>query len=305
MARAIWSGVISFGMVSIPVRLYPATESKDISFHMLHAECQSRVRQRLWCPVEEVDVERKDTVRGYEYARGQHIILTDEDFERLPLASKHTIELSACVKADDIDSIYYEKTYYLEPQELGTKPYALLARALDAKGLTALAKIAIRNKEQLCALRPSNGILILETLFYADEIRQDSRPTVSDVPIARAEEEMAGTLVDMLAEPFEPEKYKDEYRNALMEVIEAKLQGVEIEEAPVAAPTKVTDLMAALKASVAAVEASRKAREESAAPEPSRGKKATTVPKAFREAFDSGNEAPPAEKGRPPRRKAE
>jgi len=305
MARAIWSGVISFGMVSIPVRLYPATESKDISFHMLHTECQSRVRQRLWCPVEEVDIERKDTVKGYEYARGQHIILTDEDFERLPLASKHTIELSACVKADDIDSIYYEKTYYLEPQELGTKPYALLARALDAKGLTALAKIAIRNKEQLCALRPSNGILILETLFYADEIRQDSRPTVSEVPISRAEEDMAGTLVDILAEPFEPEKYKDEYRNALMEVIEAKLQGVEIEEAPVAAPTKVTDLMAALKASVAAVEASRKSREESGAPEPSRGKKATTVPKAFREAFDSGDGEPPAEKGRPPRRKAE
>jgi len=305
MARAIWSGVISFGMVSIPVRLYPATESKDISFHMLYAECQSRVRQRLWCPVEEVDVERKDTVKGYEYARGQHIILTDEDFERLPLASKHTIELSACVKADDIDSIYYEKTYYLEPQELGTKPYALLARALDAKGLTALAKIAIRNKEQLCALRPRDGVLILETLFYADEIRQDSRPTVSEVPISRAEEDMAGTLVDMLAEPFEPEKYKDEYRNVLMEVVEAKLQGVEIEEAPVAAPTKVTDLMAALKASVAAVEASRKAREESGTPEPSRAKKATTVPKAFREAFDSGDDAPPAEKSRPPRRKAE
>jgi DNA end-binding protein Ku len=293
-------------MVSIPVRLYPATESKDISFHMLHSECHNRVRQKLYCPVDEVDIDRKDTVKGYEYAKGQHVILTDEDFQRLPLASKHTIELSACVKADEIDSIYYEKTYYLEPAELGVKPYALLTRALESRGLTALAKIAIRNKEQLCALRPSDGTLVLETLFYADEIRQDSRPEAPAVQISRAEEEMASTLVDMLAEPFEPEKYKDEYRDALMEVIEAKLQGVELEEEPEPAPTKVADLMAALKASVAAVEASRKAKADApAASEPrGGGKKPTGVPKAFREAFDAGEEEPPAEKRRPSRRKA-
>src|SRR5213593_4412910 len=153
MPRSIWSGVISFGMVSIPVKLYTATESKDVSFHLLHKECGARLKQLRWCPEHEREVGWDEVVRGYEYARDEHVIMTDEDFEKLPLPSKHTVELSAFVKAEEIDPIYYEKTYYLEPDEKAIKPFALLMKALREKQLTGIAKIAIRNKEQLCALR--------------------------------------------------------------------------------------------------------------------------------------------------------
>ena len=153
MARAIWSGSISFGMVSIPVKLYGATESKDISFHLLHATCGTRLKQVRWCPTDEVEVPWSETVRGYEYAKGEYVTLTDEDFEKLPLPSRHTIDLTAFVKAAEIDPVYYERSYYLAPDERAEKPYALLLQALEKKGLTALATITIRKKEQLCAIR--------------------------------------------------------------------------------------------------------------------------------------------------------
>ena len=285
MARAIWSGVISFGMVSIPVKLYPATESKDIAFHLLHNKCHNRVKQQRWCPVDEEVIEWNDTERGYEYAKGQYVVLTEDDFEKLPLPSKHTIDLSGFVRAEEIDPVYYEKAYYLEAEETGTKPYSLLVRALTDKELTAIAKIAIRQKEHLCALRAQDGVLVLETLLYADEIRQDSRPASSDVTISDRELDLAYALVDAMEEPFEPDKYKDEYREALMEVIQAKLQGVEIEEAPVG------DLMAALRASVEAVKKSKEPAAATAAPrEEARSSKRKSekneVPTVFKDAFD-------------------
>ena len=250
MPRSIWNGLISFGMVSIPVKLYTATESKDISFHLLHRDDNSRLKQLRWCPVDEREVEWGEIVRGYEYAKDQHVILDDSDFEKLPLPSKHTIELAAFVDAAEIDPILYEKSYYLEPDEAGVKPFALLMRALREKQLTAVAKIAIRNKERLCALRPMNGTLMLETLFYADEIRAERDTELPEVEVSERELEMANTLIDLLTEPFQPEKFHDEYRGALMQVIEAKLQGQEVVEAPAAPAAKVTDLMTALKASV-------------------------------------------------------
>ncbi|HET6578110.1 MAG TPA: Ku protein, partial [Gemmatimonadales bacterium] len=139
MARAIWSGSISFGMVSIPVKLYGATESKDISFNLLHATCGTRLKQLRWCPTDEVEVPWSETVRGYEYAKDQYVTLTDQDFEQLPLPSRHTIDLSAFVKEAEIDPVYYEKSYYLAPDERAEKPYALLLQAMEKKGLTALA----------------------------------------------------------------------------------------------------------------------------------------------------------------------
>src|SRR3990170_7252820 len=172
MPRSIWNGVISFGMVSIPVKLYTATEEKDISFNLLHKECGTRLKQLRWCPEHERAVEWNEVARGYEYARDEYVVMTDEDFEKLPLPSRRTVELTAFVDARQIDPIYYQKTYYLEPDEKGVKPFALLMRALKEKGLTGLAKIAIRNKEQLCALRPMDGTLVLETLCYPDEIRE-------------------------------------------------------------------------------------------------------------------------------------
>ncbi|TMG01855.1 MAG: Ku protein [Chloroflexi bacterium] len=261
MPRSIWNGVISFGMVSIPVKLYTATQSKDISFHLLHKECNTRLQQLRWCPTHERAVEWSEVVRGYEYARDEHVILTEEDFEKLPLPSKQTVELSAFVKADEIDPVYYEKSYYLEPDAKGIKPFALLMTALREKGLTGIAKIAVRNKEQLCALRPMDGTLILETLFYPDEIRVE-KTELPDVTISDKELEMAYTLIDLLSEEFEPEKYKDEYRDALMKLIEAKLEGEELPEVAASGPAKVTDIMSALRASVEAAKKRKKGDED-------------------------------------------
>jgi DNA end-binding protein Ku len=252
MARAIWSGSISFGMVSIPVKLFGATESKDISFNLLHATCGTRLQQRRWCPTDEVDVPWSDIARGYEYAKGQYVILTDEDFERLPLPSKHTIELSSFVEEKEIDPIFYERGYYLEPAERAEKPYALLLKALEQRGLTAIATITIRKKEQLCAIRAHAGTILLETLYYPDEIRAERDMDLSGVKVSDRELEMAFTLIDIFRKPFDPSEYHDHYRDALAELIEAKLEGKQVVKAPTARETGVLDLADALKRSVEA-----------------------------------------------------
>ncbi|HEY5640340.1 MAG TPA: Ku protein [Dehalococcoidia bacterium] len=256
MPRSIWNGVISFGMVSIPVKLYTATEDKDISFRQLHRECGSRLKQLRWCAECERSVEWDEVVRGYEYAKDEHVVMTEEDFEKLPLPSKQTVELAAFVKAEQIDPIYYQKTYYLEPDEKGVKPYALLMQALKDKNLTGIAKIAVRNKEQLCALRTMDGALVLETLFYPDEIRE-TPVEIPEQKFTKAEMKMAHALIDLLEQDFDPAEFQDEYRAALQQVIDAKLEGVEVEAPAVARPAKVTDLMSALKASVAAAKKTR------------------------------------------------
>jgi len=239
-------------MVSIPVKLYTATDNKDISFNQLHKTCGTRIKQQRWCPTDEKVVGLDEIVRGYEYARDQYVVLSEDDFEKIPLPSKHTIELAAFVNADHIDPIFYEKSYYLEPDETGIKPFALLMRALQKKGLTAVAKLSIRNKERLCALRPYDGTLMLETLYYPDEVRVQKGESLPDVKVSEKELGMAFSLIDLMTEEFKPEEFKDNYREALMEVINAKLEGVEIVEAPAPPRGKVVDLMSALKASVEA-----------------------------------------------------
>ena len=261
MPRSIWNGVISFGMVSIPVKLYTATQGKDISFHLLHKDCGTRLQQLRWCPEHERAVEWGEVERGYEYSKDQHVVMTEDDFDKLPLPSKQTVELSAFVKAEEIDPVYYEKSYYLEPDAKGIKPFALLMTALKEKGLTGIAKIAVRNKEQLCALRPMDGTLILETLFYPDEIRVE-KTELPDVKISDKELDMAYTLIELLTDEFDPEKYHDEYREALMKVIDAKLEGEEMPEIAAVGPAKVTDIMTALRASVAAAKKRKKDDEE-------------------------------------------
>jgi DNA end-binding protein Ku len=252
MPRAIWSGSISFGMVSIPVKLYGATESRDIRFHLLHATCGAKLQQRRWCPTDETDVPWNETARGYEYSKGQYVILTDEDFERLPLPSKHTIELSAFVEEREVDPIFYERSYYLEPGERAEKPYALLLRALEKKGLSAIASITIRKKEQLCILRPHEGTIMLETLYYPDEIRLERGADHGNAKVVDRELEMAFTLIDILRKPFDPGEYRDHYREALAELIEAKLEGKQVVKAPPARQSKVIDLADALRRSVEA-----------------------------------------------------
>jgi DNA end-binding protein Ku len=252
MARAIWSGSISFGMVSIPVKLYGATESKDIAFHLLHKTCGTRLKQVRWCPTDEVEVPWSDTVRGYEYSKDQYVTLTEDDFEQLPLPSKHTIELSAFVQESEIDPVFYERSYFLAPGERAEKAYALLLKALEKKELTAVAAITIRKKEQLCALRPKDGVLMLETLYYPDEVRAAPEADLSGSRISEREMEMAFALIELLQKPFDPEEYKDHYREALERLIEAKLEGREVVTAPAAKETKVIDLADALRKSVEA-----------------------------------------------------
>ncbi len=255
MARALWSGSVSFGMVSIPVKLYGATENKDISFHLVHATCGTRLKQVRWCPTDEVEVPWSETVRGYEYAKDQHVTLTEEDFERLPLASKLTIDLSAFVKAEEIDPVFFERSYYLAPGERAEKAYALLLQALEKKQLTALATIAIRKKEQLCALRPLDGGLMLETLYYPDEIRERPEIDLERTKLSERELEMAFALIELLRKPFDPGEYRDHYREALGELIEAKLEGRRVSKTAPTRDTKVIDLVDALRRSV---EAARK-----------------------------------------------
>jgi DNA end-binding protein Ku len=255
MARAIWSGSISFGMVSIPVKLYGATESKDITFHLVHSTCGTRLKQVRWCPTDEVEVPWSETVRGYEYAKDEYVTLTDEDFEKLPLPSRHIIDLTAFVKATEIDPVYYERSYFLVPDERAEKAYALLLQALDKKGLTALATITIRKKEQLCALRPRDGVVMLETLYYPDEVRREHGVDLDRARVTERELEMAFTLIELLRKPFEPEEYHDHYREALARLIDAKLEGREVVKSPAARETKVIDLADALRKSV---EAARK-----------------------------------------------
>ncbi len=254
MPRAIWKGVISFGMVSIPIRLFPATESKDIGFRQLRRDTNTRVRMLRWDPVEEQEVPYEEIVKGYEYAKDRYVIVDDEDLEKLPLPTKHTIELTAFVEEAEIDPVHYEKSYYLSPEDAGIKPYSLLIRAMQAKGLIAIAKVAIRTKERLCALRARGDQLILETLYYPDEIRDPGESVAVD-EVSEEEMEMARALIEMLEEPFDPEKYKDQYSEALMTIINAKLEGQEVATPEAAAPQPAVDLMAALRASVEAAKA--------------------------------------------------
>ncbi len=257
MARAIWRGVISFGMVSIPVRLFTATESKDVRFRQLHEETNTPVKQLRWSPELDREVAYDELVKGYEYAKEQYVILDPEDFDKLPVPSKHTIDLTAFVSNEEIDPIHYERSYYLEPDEAGQKPFALLLKALEDKELLAIGKVALRQKEHLCVLRPHDGLILLETLYYPDEIREpDGTIDVEGIEVSDQEMEMAFALIDMLRKPFDPAEYKDQYREQLMAMITAKLEGGEIVTAESDEPAAASvDLMAALKASVDAAKA--------------------------------------------------
>ena len=273
MPRPIWKGAITFGMISIPVKLFGATESKDLAFNNLHKECKSRLKQKRWCPVDDREVFMDEIVKAYEYSKDTYVEITDEDLEALPLPSKHTIELTSFVQQVEIDPVYFERTYYLEPEQVGAKPYALLLRALKTKQVSAVAKVALRNKESLCVIRASeNNVLMLETLYYPDEVRTADLPATPDVMVSQPELAMALSLVEMLEEPFDAKKYQDQYRGALLELIQAKRNGSEIVATPEVPMPQTIDLMAALKASLEAAKKG-KAAAEPAAPSADKAKR--------------------------------
>ncbi len=250
MGRSMWSGVISFGMVTIPVKLYTATESHGISFHQLHAKCDTRIKELRWCPHCDKQVDWDEIVKGYEYAKDKYVEITAEDLEKLPLPSKHTIDVSDFVAAEEIDPLYFDSSYYLDVEQSAQKPYKLLLDALTEKNVVGVATIAFRNKERLCALRPSGGALILQTLLYDDEIKPNENSPAASAKVSAQEKKMANSLIDALTTSFEPEKFKDKYQAALKKLIDAKLKGVELEEPKRNASTHATDLMEALRASV-------------------------------------------------------
>ncbi|HEX3247698.1 MAG TPA: Ku protein, partial [Chloroflexota bacterium] len=205
MARSIWNGAISFGLVNIPVKAFSATTSKDISFNMLHDECHSRLKNLRWCPVHERAVSQDEIVRGFQVAKDEYVIVTDEDLDSLPIPSKHTIDIQSMVGADEVDPVYFEKSYVLEPETSGTKGYALLAAALEKQNMMGLAKVTMRTKEQLCAIRVMDDALMLQILYSADEVHVSKPAGLSKVKVTDREMSMAVDLIEELREPFEPE----------------------------------------------------------------------------------------------------
>lgn len=268
--RPIWKGAISFGLVTIPVKLYAATEEKDIRFHLLHKEDGGRIEMKRVCTLDGKEVAWDDLVRGYEVAKGEYVVLTPEEIDEAKPESGSTIEIGDFVELTEIDPIYFEKTYYLEPAEVGAKPYALLRAALEETGRIAVARVTIRTKERLATLRTYDGTLVLETMFWPDEIRSTGAldlPEGKEAEVTGKQLEMARALVENLSGKFDPKAYHDEYRQALEQLIERKMKGEERAARRRKPEPSVVDLMDALRQSVEASRA-RKAK-----PEPAKRKK--------------------------------
>jgi DNA end-binding protein Ku len=249
MARAFWKGVISFGMVVIPVKMYVATEPRTLSFHLLHKKCLTRPKQVLHCEHDEEYFTSSETVRGYEYAKDQYIVLEENDFKKVPVKTAHSINILGFVEARDIDSIYYQNSHYIEPEELGAKPFALLKEVLNRTDRVGIAKVTFQRREHLCVLKPLDSIMVLHTLYYYDEILSRKNLNPPQPQLTEAEMEMATSLVKTMSVPFKPDQYKDDYQAALKELVEAKLKGIEI-KIPEEPKVEIPDLMAALKASL-------------------------------------------------------
>ncbi|GAB3347017.1 non-homologous end joining protein Ku [Modestobacter lapidis] len=252
--RSIWRGAVSFGLVSIGVKLYSATEDHDIRFHQVHRTDGGRVKYKRVCSVDGDEVEYGDIAKGYELPDGQLVILTDADFDELPLTTTREIEVLQFVDQEQIDPIHFEKTYYLEPDGVATRPYVLLRTALENAGQVAITKIAIRQRESLAALRVRDGVLVLHTMRWPDEIRRpDFGFLDEEVPVRPQELAMAESLISTMAGNFDATAFTDDYREAMQALLEAKQSGGEVQQAPEAADTDgaaVVDLMSALRRSV-------------------------------------------------------
>jgi DNA end-binding protein Ku len=264
MARSMWKGAIQFGLVTIPVKLYLATESKGISFNMLHKDDLSRIQMKVWCPVEDEPISRSDTVKGYEYSPGEYVVVTDEDLERVPLKTVRSIEIEQFTRAerDDAAIRFVKSAYYLEPDKIGRKAFRLLKAVLEEQGLTAICKVVIKDREALAAIDPFGDTMLMTTLHWPDEIRSTAELDLGDetYEFKPAELAMANQLVSAMTGEFDPALYRDQYREALEQVIQAKVDGKETvtTEAPEATGNLI-DLMAALEASVNAARAAREA----------------------------------------------
>jgi len=259
--RTTWNGNVSFGLVNIPVGLAPATKpaarQSDVSFRMLHRECQTPIKQKRWCPVHERDVESDELVRGWEVAKGQFVIVEDADLEAIEQRdTSRSIEINRFVQLEEVDPIYFDRTYFLVPAgaEAARRPYVLLLEAMKEAGVAALGRFVLAGKEKLCLIRPVGDALALETLFVHEDVKDHAEidDAVSTAEVREPELDLAKQIISSLAGPFEPTELRSEYRESLREVLEAKLAGTEIVAPEPEAPTPVIDLMEALRASVAA-----------------------------------------------------
>jgi DNA end-binding protein Ku len=264
--RSIWKGAISFGLVTIPVKLYSATEQKDVTFHQVHREDAGRIKYKRVCTVDGEEVPYSEIAKGYELPGGEVVVLTDEDFADLPLSTSRRIDVLQFTPADQLDPILFNKSYYLEPDAAGVKPYILLRDALERTGQVAIVKVALRQRESLAALRIRDGVFVLETMLWPDEVRDPGFAFQDEEVEVRPQElQMAESLIETMAGEFDPTEYHDAYREALQQVIEAKVEGRELvrpEAVEQAGPA--VDLMAALRASVDAAKREREGGREKA-----------------------------------------
>jgi len=275
--RSLGSGTISFGLVSIPVKLYTAASSESPSFNLLHAKCGNRIRQQRLCPVCNEVVERDGLVRGYEFAKDQYVRIADDELKALEGEASKAIEISEFVPLSTVDPVYFEKSYYLGPDKGGEKPYRLLAEAMAQAGKVALAKFVMRGRENLVVLRSSQNGLMLHAMYFADEVRDFGEIEKGEsAKISGAETNLAMRLIDELStDQFKPEQYEDEYRQRVMDLVNSKAEGKEITVVePVAQRAQVIDLMAALKESLGKREPrDKKPAIRAKASEPEKGKK--------------------------------
>jgi DNA end-binding protein Ku len=257
--RAIWKGAVSFGLVSVPVKLYSATESKDISFRQVHAKDGGRIKYQRICSIDGEEVAYADIAKGYETEDGEMVILDDSDMAELPATSSREISVEKFVPSEQIDPMLFEKSYYLEPEKSGAKPYALLRQALEEADRMALVTVSLRNRMSLAVLRVRDDVIVLQTMMWPDEIRNADFASVDTADAKPAEVKMAKMLVETLAGDFEPDEYEDDYRQAVEALVTAKIEGGEIKAAPKERKTggEVVDLLAALQRSVEAAQSAR------------------------------------------------
>ncbi len=282
MAASVWTGYLTFGLISMPVRLFSGARGSRVSFHMLHRDDNVRVKQQLVCPAEDKVVERDEIVKGYEYRKGEYVVIEPAEIKKIEPKTAKAMEILEFVPAAEVDPIYFESSYYLMPEEAGRRPYLLLARAMEETGHVAIAKLTMHNREYTVILRPYKNGLMLHTMYYADEIREVENFGRTEAEIKEAEVKVAQQLISALEAKFEPSKYHDTFEDNLKKLIQARLEGKEVVE--VEKPRKmaaVVDLMAALKQSLDQAEKkpAQRVREAEAASStevkrrPSRGKK--------------------------------
>jgi len=253
--RTIWNGSISFGLVNIPIGLAVATQRSDIAFRTLHAECGTPIKQKRWCPVHERDVEADELVKGWEFSKGQYVMVEESDLEGVALKRSQSIEILRFVEVAEVDPLYFDRTYYLAPAQAATarRPYVLLLEAMKDSGMAAVGKFVLWGKENLCLIRPLQDSLALETLFFADDVRSRSEieEAVEETEVKDPELELARQVIASLVGEWSPEEFENEYRRELRMMLEAKLSGQEIAPPEPVPETPVVDLMEALRRSVA------------------------------------------------------